>query len=128
MDDRDFCTLLEKMDPDSQFDYLLQKGSTLQKDPSLTVDSSRIIGCKTSIWFRAVRENGILHLNGWSESVLVRGVLAILAEIYDRKAIHSGEPVTAEFIHEISPFVIYEDIKQNGLTECISRLRKAANT
>ena len=69
-------------DPGAQCEYLLMLGMEKPLLDSLRVDRYRIGGCRTAIWLRAEDRDGRVHFYSDSDSLLVRGVLSILEELY----------------------------------------------
>ena len=75
-------SLLRLQDPGAQCEYLLMLGMEKPLLDSLRVDRYRIGGCRTAIWLRAEDRDGMVHFYSDSDSLLVRGVLSILEELY----------------------------------------------
>ena len=75
-------SLLRLQDPGAQCEYLLMLGMEKPLFDSLRVDRYRIGGCRTAIWLRAEDRDGMVHFYSDSDSLLVRGVLSILEELY----------------------------------------------
>lgn len=116
----DSLTLLE--DPGSQCEYLLMLGLARPARESVREDRYQIGGCKTAIWLKAWLENGRLRVSWDSDSLLVKGVLAILEDMYAGKSPQEVKAHPPCFLDHISDDVIYPEIKQNGISKCFQRL------
>ncbi|MBP3879396.1 MAG: SufE family protein [Lachnospiraceae bacterium] len=57
-----------------------------------------------------------------SDSLLVRGVLALFEEVYQGVSRREAAECPPVFLSEISEDVIYEDIRKNGLQRCYERI------
>lgn len=113
-------TLLE--DGASQCEYLMFLGMQREKNEDLQRNCYRIEGCKTAIWIKAWCDKGRVHFQGDSDSLLVRGVLAVLEDLYEGESPEAVRAHPPEFPKYISDEVIYPEIKRNGILKCYQRL------
>ena len=116
--------LIQLQDPGSQCEYLLMLGMEKLPFDSLRVDRYRIGGCRTAIWLRAEDRDGMLHFYSDSDSLLVRGVLSILEELYQARTPEIIKSHPMRFLDYISDDVIYPEIKENGLSKCYQILAR----
>ena len=111
-------------DPMAQYDYLLTLGMERPAHNEIMTDTYRIAGCKTAIWIRVSEstEEGKRYFEAESDSLLVRGVLALFEEVYQGVSRREAAECPPVFLSEISEDVIYEDIRKNGLQRCYERI------
>ena len=114
--------LIQLQDPGSQCEYLLMLGMEKLPLDSLRGDRYRIGGCRTAIWVRAEKQDGRVHFSSDSDSLLVRGVLSILEELYQGRTPEAIKSHPMKFLDYISDDVIYPEIKENGLSKCYGLL------
>ena len=72
------------------FDYLIEQaaGPGLAYQEALRQDCNLIKGCETRTWMRcAVSDAGVICLDADSDSMLLRGLLMLLARLYDGAAV-----------------------------------------
>lgn len=107
----------------SQYDYLLTEGMGRKASPEIHKDAFRIGGCRTVIWSSAEERDGKVIFRADSDSLLVKGVLALFDELYN--GIPAAEAAACEpaFLTDISDEVIYPEIKENGLRKCYEKIR-----
>ncbi len=105
-------------DPLSQCDYLMMTGLSRPEIPEIKVPRCRIGGCKTAIWIETGEKDGTVWFRADSDSLLVRGVLALFDEMYAGVSASEAAAYPPLFIEEISEEVIYPEIRQNGLKKC----------
>ena len=110
-EDRYIRTLSEMKDPLQQFDYLVSLGVKMGRELSVEKDEYRIPGCKTAIWVK--REGSSFKAS--SDSMLVLGVLWILRELYDGRSCDEISSNPMRFLDHISDYVLYPEIKKNGI-------------
>ena len=106
-------------DPFVQYDYFLMKGMEQGDLPEIRSDSCRIAGCKTAIWIRLLPSDGggVCFLAD-SDSLLVKGALSMMKEIYSGVSREEAAENPPVFLEAISDEVIYPDIKTGGLNKC----------
>ena len=112
-------SLLRLQDPGAQCEYLLMLG---MEKPLL--DSLRVDRYRTAIWLRAEDRDGMVHFYSDSDSLLVRGVLSILEELYQARTPEIIKSHPMRFLDYISDDVIYPEIKENGLSKCYQILAR----
>lgn len=117
---REELALLE--DEASQCEYLMFLGMQKPSHEDLQRKAYRIEGCKTAIWMKAWCDRGMVHVRGDSDSLLLRGVLAILEDLYEGENPEAVKAHPPEFLEDISGQVIYPEIRQNGIMKCYQRL------
>ena len=111
-------------DPFSQYEYLLTEGMRRQNCPEVQKDAFRIGGCRTVIWSHAEKSDGKVVFLADSDSLLVKGVLALFDELYNGTLAEDAAACAPEFLKDISEEVIYPEIRQNGLRKCYEKIRR----
>ena len=105
-------------DPLSQSEYLIQLGLKHKKEPELQTDYFRIEGCKTAIWIKTSENTPTVSFQCDSDSLLVKGILSIYEDLYQRCSQEQIQSHPPAFLEKISEDVIYPEIKRNGLLKC----------
>ncbi len=109
-------------DASSQCEYLMLLGMQWSAGTQIRKDCYRIGGCKTAIWLNVWRGADGVHFSGDSDSLLVKGILHIMDELYTRKSPQEIQQNPPDFLEYISDDVIYPEIKNNGISKCYQRL------
>lgn len=112
-------------DPASQCDCLLGLGIEKPEAEEIRQERFKIPGCKTAIWLKQWEREGRVGLLGESDSLLVRGVLAVFEEMYGNRSREEIRLCPPGFLDFVSEQVIYPEIRENGLAECYKRLSGA---
>ncbi|GJD35676.1 SufE family protein [Methylobacterium aerolatum] len=78
-------------DEDMRLEYLIELGRALPPLPEpLRTDANRVHGCESQVWIdTGVEEEGgapRLRLQGFSDSVIVRGFVALMVALYTGKS------------------------------------------
>lgn len=112
-------------DASSQCDYLISLGLELPPNEHIRLPENRLAGCKTAIWICARIENGRVYFDADSNSLLVKGMLLIMKDLYEGREKHEAAEAPPRFFDAVSDDVIYPEIKQNGLKRCYEKLLEA---
>ena len=74
-------------DWEERFRYVVEMGRELEPmDPATKTDEHRVLGCQSQVWITAELGNGeptTLHLVGDSDAQLVRGLIAVVFDVYN---------------------------------------------
>ncbi|MDE2653202.1 MAG: SufE family protein [Gemmatimonadetes bacterium] len=114
-----------------RYHYIIQLGRRLPPmDPELKTDETQVRGCMSPAWLAGWLEDGeppTLRFVGDSESIIVKGLFAILAEVYN------GQPPDDALAVDLSD--IFERLKlgealspnrRNGFYSMVEKIRRVA--
>lgn len=114
-----------------RYHYIIQLGRRLPAmPPELKTERNRVRGCMSPAWLAGGLEDGdppVLRFVGDSESVIVKGLFAILAEIYN------GRPPEQALAVDLSD--IFERLRlgealspnrRNGFHSMVEKIRRVA--
>ena len=80
--------LEELGDTISQYSFLIAcAGESRPFEDSLRTEENLVKECQMKTWLSVYAEDGILHFSADSESLIVKGALALLQEIYDERTL-----------------------------------------
>ncbi len=114
-----------------RYQYIIQLGKRLPPmDPALKTEATQVRGCMSPAWLTGWLEDGdpaTLKFVGDSESIIVKGLFAILAEIYN------GQPPEDALAVDLSD--IFDRLKlgealspnrRNGFHSMVEKIRRVA--
>lgn len=67
-----------------RYQLIIEYANELKKNPMPVedkIDRNKIDGCQSTVWFTCRLENGQLWLNGDSDALLVKGIVALLLSV-----------------------------------------------
>ena len=109
---------------EEKYQYIIEIGQKLKPLPAeFKIDDNKIKGCQSSVWLTASENNGIIEFSADSDSVFVKGEIALLMEVL------SGQPaeaiVNAElgFIDQIGLRSHMAQTRANGLAAMIKQMK-----
>lgn len=97
-------------------------------DASLLPDEHRVHGCQSRVWLVPSLENGVCHFLMECDAPMVKGIVALMCELYDGappQEVAGLEPTLFEelgFTRQLSP------TRLNGLAAVRAKIREFAQT
>ena len=130
MDDRkkqlaeDF-ELLENWE--EKFDYLIELGQELPEMPeALKTEQNLVRGCQSSVWFDIHCEEGKIVFSANSDSLIVKGIVAVVEQLFNGQAAEDVLTADLSFFEELGLWQHLSAQRGNGLMAMIAHLKKAA--
>ncbi len=114
-------------DWESRYKLIIQKAKALPAMPEIhKVEKNQVRGCASTVWLHAgVRDGKVIYLAD-SDAILVRGLVAILVQIYCCEApgdILAHDPT---FIEELGLNANLSPNRANGVTAMVKQIRNYA--
>jgi cysteine desulfuration protein SufE len=115
-------------DWEDRYKKIITLGKALPELPeNLKTEESKVKGCQSQVWLHAeLNDKGQVLFRGDSDALLVRGLVALLIEVYNfatPKEILSTAP---EFIKEIGFESHLSPSRANGLNSMLKQIRNFA--
>jgi len=117
-------------DWEDRYMHVIDMGKQLQGLPdALKVDANKVKGCVSQVWLRTSfnKTNNILRFEGDSDAHIVKGLVAIVLEIYSGRTPENISNLDAEPI--LNALGLAEHLsrqRSNGLRAMISRIKSEA--
>ncbi|HWK37784.1 MAG TPA: SufE family protein [Hyphomicrobium sp.] len=119
-------------DWEDRYRYLIELGRGLPPLPDeLRTDANKVRGCASQVWLateiRSEGSNPVLHFLADSDAHIVRGLIAILAAIYNDRPVE--EVLTIEADPIFAELGLKEHLtpqRSNGLASMVARVRADA--
>ena len=118
-------SLLENWE--EKYDYLIEKGQSLPDLPDdLKSDEHLVKGCQSSVWFVTECREGRLVFQTDSDSLIVKGLAALLQERLDGQPAEAYQNVDLSLFDTLGFWRHLSSQRSNGLTAMVSFLKSAA--
>lgn len=113
-------------DIDSKYEYLFQLGFDLpQMDPSLKTHETLVKGCQSTLWFYLEEEAGKLHLQVDSDSLVIKGIGALIVRLVEGRQAEDVKNLDLDFIDRLNIWKLASN-RNNGLIAMMSHLHEQA--
>lgn len=114
-------------DQETKYDYIIEMGAALPPlDEQYKTPENIVRGCQSQVWLRTSVRDGRIMLEAESDSVLTKGLIAMLLRVLNGRT--PEEIVSAElgFIDKIGLRSFLTEKRSNGLTAMIDRIQAEA--
>lgn len=110
-----------------KYQFIIELGQQLPPlDPAFKTDDRKIKGCQSSVWLHAFEKDGRIFFDADSDSVFVKGEIALLIRVLS--GLLPGDIVQAP-LHFIDAIGLRQHInmtRANGLASMISQMKQFA--
>ena len=122
----DFALLDDYRD---KIEYIMDLGKRLPPLPdALKTEANKVRGCQSQVWLVAELDpgSGRLRLRADSDAILVRGLIALLLELYDGRRPEEILANPPRVLEEIGLSRFLTPGRANGLEAMVARIRALA--
>ncbi|QIK56073.1 SufE family protein [Dysgonomonas sp. HDW5B] len=108
-----------------RFQYLIDSGSELPEMPEhIKVPATRITSCSSKTFFYPSFHEGVLDIQGWSNSAIPSGLIAIIKEIFAGSTQQELLTIEINFHTETKLLENLTGLRAAGLLEMIERFSR----
>lgn len=115
-------------DWDERYRYIIELGRKMPPLPEgLRTDAVKVRGCASQVWLISKSDGGKLTFIGESDALIVRGLIALLFELYSGKTPDEILAVDArKVLSELGLDTHLSQQRSNGLFSMVERIRADA--
>lgn len=110
-----------------RYRHVIDMGKAMPNmDDALKTPTTKVEGCASQVWLHITLDGGILHFQGDSDAMIVKGLIAILHALYDGLPVDQAAQVDA--MGEMARLGLQDHLssqRSNGLRAMINRLQGA---
>ncbi|MDY6866446.1 MAG: SufE family protein [Chloroflexota bacterium] len=115
-------------DIDAKYQHLFQLGNQLpDMDPGLKTDENLVRGCQSKLWFHFTWDDRGVHLEADSDSMVIKGIAALLVKLIEGLPPQEVEKVSMDFIDELQIWKLASE-RNNGLMAMLEYIRNEVKT
>lgn len=115
-------------DWEDRYRYVIEQGKDMAPlDDALKVPATKVEGCASQVWLHATIDDGLIHFDGDSDAMIVRGLIALLRKLFNGLSLSDVMAVDARA--EMTRIGLNEHLssqRSNGLRAMIERIRMTA--
>ena len=109
---------------EEKYQYIIEIGQKLKPlAAEFKVDENKIKGCQSSVWLTANENNGIIEFFADSDSVFVKGEIALLMEVLSNQSPEAIVNAELGFIDQIGLRSHMAQTRANGLAAMIKQMK-----
>ena len=113
-------------DIDSKYNYLFRIGYDLpEMDSSLKNEENLVKGCQSQLWFYLSLDNGKLHLQVDSDSMVIKGIGALLVRLVEGRQPEEINDINLDFVDKLNIWKLASN-RNNGLLSMMTHLHDQA--
>ena len=86
-------------------------------------DKNKVKGCQSTVWLHAAMKDGRIALQGDSDAMIVRGLIALLFRVYDGATPTEATATPPDFINEIGLGRNLSQTRANGLAAMVKQIQ-----
>ena len=110
-----------------RYEYIIELGRKLPGLPdAMRVESHRVQGCQSRVWFYANREADLIHYRADSDAMIVRGLIALLLRVYSGRRPEEILATTPAFLEVLGLGSHLSGSRANGLHAMVRRIHAFA--
>ena len=101
---------------DEKYAYIIDLGKKLQGiDPKYKIEENIIKGCQSLVWMTSNYQDGIVHYQGESDAIIVKGLVALLLKVLSDQPAEDIAKSDMYFIDKIGMQQHLSMTRSNGL-------------
>lgn len=112
---------------EERYTYLIELGQKMAPLPEEYKTEENIVrGCQSTVWLHQQCKDGILQLKADSDSLIVKGLAALLMQVYSGQPAEEAATAELTFFDETGLNKHLSSQRANGLKAMIDQIRKFA--
>ena len=109
---------------EEKYQYIIEIGQKLKPlAAEFKIDDNKIKGCQSSVWLTASENNGIIEFSADSDSVFVKGEIALLMEVLSNQSPEAIVNAEFGFIDQIGLRSHMAQTRAYGLAAKIKKMK-----
>lgn len=111
-------------DPMDRYEHIIQLGKELiPLDPQYHKDEFIVKGCQSTVWLRAYKENNLLYYEADSNTVITKGLIAILVRVLSGETAETILNYNMDFIDTLDLRSHLSSQRNNGFSAMIEKMK-----
>lgn len=111
----------------NQFTYLMEYASTFPELPEARKNSEALVrDCQSQVWLYLQERDGRLSIEADSDTLMVRGILGIVREMFDGQPLREVAATEVTFIARTDLAQVFDSKRVRGIASIVSRIKEFA--
>ena len=109
---------------DDKYSLLIKMGKALgELDPEIKIEKNKISGCQSQVWMHAKLEDNKMLIFGDSDAMIVKGLVAMLIQVYSNQKPEDILSSPPEFLNKIGIDKHLSPTRKNGLGAMLKQIQ-----
>ena len=110
-----------------QYSFLIFKASQLPPLPEEQRTNARLVsGCQSRVWLITETQDGIFHMAADSDTMLIRGILAVLMELLEGTPAREVAETEITLLRETELSATFTSDRTSGMRAILRQIRTSA--
>ena len=106
-----------------KYDYIIDLGKKLEDiDESFKIEENLVQGCTSQVWLVSTIEDNKLYLSGTSDAIIVKGLVYIILEIFNKRTLDEIKEFDINILSELGLAEIITPNRQSGVQGMIKKI------
>ena len=111
---------------DEKYAHLFKLGEGLpEMDPELKNNRNQVKGCQSNLWFYIYKEEGRVKLLADSDSMVIKGIAALLVRLINECGAEQIKDISLDFIDQLKIWKLASE-RNNGLVAMLEHVQQRA--
>lgn len=125
--DKRFNQFKKITDKDKRFERIIELGKKLTNFPEeLKTEENQVHGCASLVYIVGQKIDGLMQYNGWSNSHLVKGLVALLVEGMNNNSPQDVMNINPAFIEDMGISQTLTASRANGFINAFNLMKEIA--
>lgn len=115
-------------DWEDRYRFVIELGKSMTPmEDALKVEANKVHGCASQVWLQTFVEGGVFRFDGDSDALIVRGLVAVLRNLFNGVAL--GDVAKIDAHAELGRLGLNEHLsaqRSNGVRSMIERIKSTA--
>lgn len=109
---------------EDKYKALIKMGKDIPEFPDAYYEEQYLVkGCQSQVWLYAFNEGDKMHIIGDSDAMIVKGLLALLLEVYNDQKLEDIMQMQPSFIEDLGLNVHLSQSRSNGLAAMVKQIK-----
>ncbi len=110
-----------------KYEYLIEQGKSLKSETrEIRSEENALAGCQSQVWIDAELHDGCVHYFADSDTLITRGILALLLRVLDHQTPGTIADTELYFVEETGLARHLSPARGNGLAAVIAEMKRRA--
>lgn len=108
----------------ARYSYLTELSALLPRTPEVRQDRYLYRGCQSKVWLHVTAERGLCHLEADSDTLLIRGILALFRELLEGRPVPEVLEARFDLLGELNLSEHFSSARTAGVAGLLPEIRR----